>query len=95
MRSDITFSNEASKILGWTTTASRQAQGSCPVTAYSFESLFSAALISLQPSAVAYHIPTGRPDGDLEATSLLMPDEGMEGRSFISHFSLAYLVPMC
>lgn len=95
MKSDIVFSNEASRILSWTTMASRQARESCPVIAYNFKFLFSAALISLQPSAVASHNPTGRPDVDPEVTSLLVPDEGLEGRSFISHFSLAYLVPMC
>lgn len=40
---DIVFSNKASKMLGWTITASRQAQGSCPVIASNFEFLFSAA----------------------------------------------------
>lgn len=87
MRSDIMFSNEAFKIFGWTTVASRQAQGSCPVIAYKFEFLFSEAQVSLQLSAVAYYIPRGRPDVDLEVTSLLCQMKGWKGEvsSAISH----------
>lgn len=93
MKSGIVLSNEASKMLGWIVTASRQPPGSGPVVAYNFEFLFS------NQSTVecwAYHIPTGRPEEALQVDLvLLLPAKGMERRSFISHALLASLVPMC
>lgn len=52
--------------------------------------LSSAALISLQLSAVVYHILLG-----FEVTSWLVPAEGLEGRSFHQPVLLASPVPMC
>lgn len=90
MKSGIVLSNE---MLGWTVPASRQPPGSGPVTAYNLEFLFSNLSAD---ECWAYHIPIGRPEEDLQVDlALLLPAEGVEGRSFISCSSLASLVPMC
>lgn len=72
-------SNERSKLLGWTTMASSQAQGSCPVNCLQLQISILCRSNLCSRVLWLYHIPMGRPEMDLEVTSLLVP-EWRDGR---------------